>query len=1307
MAWDPKRPEEEGEGNYIRRRAYAWSLGKGINGQPLVPPSTGDTVAYSTNTSAGTGPGHNLRVTNGIVTQWWCTEGASTTLNDSSLLTVETDLGWVTAQGGQWSQDAAKSNRWYLNLSGGGKADNLASSEIFTSVTGAAEKGLTVEAWFKPTAAAGADNPGPGRILSFSNPSDPTHDINFMLGHGSWTGAGYANTNYHGRIRIGDNTTHIWSGDGVATTNLQHVVMTCEFLAADANNSDRAEVKLYVDNVLKTTVTPNVPSPDLFYDWTDQAKIVLGAEHDNSRKANGGYYLGAVYDRALNSGEVGENYTEGVVSITNAYLTGNTAYIYGEPESIIGGETKTLTIGINGSRIGNVTCTLDASAPGMTEGVDFVLSTSTVVVAKSSIGESFTLSCSPALSADVNIGVALTAATGSNTISPVAGNVDLVTIPAISKTIKPELKIAMDNDPQHMVGGVGFGNIQAWRVAKSRPYYENIDFHFSGIQASGNLADYYFLSGGSTAGFSAPYQPSPATTGPNNTEWKLINGPAVSLSSYSGPMTITVDGTVIENANIINQGPVNVKASNVIIRNCKIISDTSFYNINSQFDECSNLLIEDCEFSGIGTFTTSNGTLTTNSALVNLHKGTMRRCNLHDCAADLLKVKDDCTVELNYFHNMSDTNPTVVVGAPHADASQGRGGTANLLMRWNYFDIPSGQNIPSTPGGYTRIHSAAAIIQAKGSIGNCDPVINCIIDSNWIRGGSNALVLTAVHNDWQGWVINNKFSGRYSDWNNNDVLPDYVNWLLQNSESNGFTTDIVAFNNRLEDGNLAPTNASYNNTYGSNNTGFIDNVTEPPVIPGYDMVGVENKIDFSAGIHLGFGPDEEVKTVPITCSAGATGGVFAADDSLTGYIISGSIQTGSLALCSLSVVSSLSSNEIIFDPPPLPGIGNNPFDSANVMTTPVNNPGVIQVGETSSTTGPRSATTDWAGTMPRYVDPGAATHSYDIEVPVGGLTVSGYLFTSIKIKTHNPLTFKDCSFSGQTDYHANVTPPANSYVVWDDNTSDLTHNGMIDFEYCDFLGAKTKTMLSRFRRLYKCRFDHTKGGYLNFRTAPAYRIDNCWFGPNMNIEDNAALNGSNGQYSPGQFSPHSDVFQIYLAHVGTIAVNNCTFETRMSVWGDGTTNPDHHRGSSPNRIFMIGGSATAMGDIREIYWNNCIFHGSGNYLFGVKSQTLVQTPRDFYFTNCKMGTGTSSRYFSWGTGPTNTTVHATGNTWLETGTRWVKLPPEALAAGQTTNLGRDTLDVNVLLAGPDYINFGQTGLNKSGLSAWSKRATPI
>ena len=1297
MVWNPKYPRKEGPGPPLTQLNRAWSLRK----QNIVADSVKNTV-QSSNNANGVGPGHNLRVTAGLIGQWWCDAGLGTLLQDSSYLTTETNLTWDTAQGGQWSQDVSLSNRWYLNLSGGGKADNLASNELFDSITGATEKGLTVEAWIKPTTAAGADNPGPGRILSFSNPSDPTHDINFMLGHGSWAGAGYANTNYHGRVRIEGDTEHIWSGDGIATTNLQHVVMTCKFLAADTNNSDRVELKMYVDNVLKATTTTDVSSPDIFADWASSAKVVLGAEHDNTRKANGGYYLVAVYDRALTAGEVGENYTEGVVSVSNAYLTGNRAYLYDEPDSIIGGETKTITIGINGSRIGNVTCDLAASAPGMTEGVDFVLDNSTVVVAKNSVSVDVSLSCSPALSADVNIGVAITGATGSNTISPPGANVDLVTIPAISKTIKPELKIAMDNDPQHMVGGVGFGNMQAWRVTKSRPYHENVEFYFSATEDVANLASYYFVSGGSTGGFSAPYMPTSATTGPNNTVWQAINGAPVVLSSYVGGSVITVDGTVLENM-IINTN-LNIKANNVTIRNCLITPGNSSYGINNVTWGATGTLIEDCYVGG-----TRTGDFTSNplSASILGRNIVIRRCECAETGGDGVKLIENSVLESCYIHDLADT----ISGDPgaHSDAVQIQGGN-NIVIRWNNFYMPihEGPWGPNGPYGSPHSHTPPAAHQSNVCTitqAQFSDIYDLIFDSNWFVGGGYC-IFTGNHGYGNAmydiYYIYNKFSR--DTVNENGGGEEIVRAGYLNSSYDPGSWDIRYGNTffRLDgtpDGTPATTDVAATNP--------MDNVIEPPVIPGYD-VGVEERVDLSTGIKIEFDPYEETRRVLLTCSAGDTGGVFAADDSITGYLISGSVGTGVDAGDSLTVCSTLSSNEIIFTVPPLPGLGgNDPFTSDTVLTTPVNNPDIIQVGETSATTGPRVAVTDWVGAMPRYVDLGTASKSYDIEVPPGGLMVSGHKFTSIKLRTNNPLTFVDCQFSGQTDYHANVTPPAASYVVWDGNYTGDTLNDKVDFEYCDFRGGSSATLLSRFRRLYKCRLNHNKSKVVSLRSSVAYRIDNCWFGPDVNIED-SALNGNNGTYSPSQgFNPHGELLQIIRNSVDTVVINHTTFDTRSAYWSDSTVNPDHHRGATPSAVFQIAGNSTTPANWKSIHFNNCIFHGAGHYLFYNKSQTLVpNVDRNMYFIGCKFGTGTKSGFISHGTG-SPMTVNAKNNTWLETGTKAVKLPPEAIAAGTVTNNGLNVVTINDLLEGVDSIPFHRDGLNESGLSAWSKRSTPI
>src|SRR4051794_5253077 len=77
--------------------------------------------------------------------------------------------------------------------------------------------------------------------------------------------------------------------------------------------------------------------------------------------------------------------------------------------------------------------------------------------------------------------------------------------------------------------------------------------------------------------------------------------PGVTLANYTGPMTITTDGTVIENK--IFNGSLTVKAANVTIKNC-IIQNFGTWGIEGE--KSPNLHVEYCDIIGPGTSGLSN-----------------------------------------------------------------------------------------------------------------------------------------------------------------------------------------------------------------------------------------------------------------------------------------------------------------------------------------------------------------------------------------------------------------------------------------------------------------------------------------------------------------------------------------------------------------------------------------------------------------------------------------------------------------------------------------------------------------------------
>jgi len=184
----------------------------------------------------------------------------------------------------------------------------------------------------------------------------------------------------------------------------------------------------------------------------------------------------------------------------------------------------------------------------------------------------------------------------------------------------------------------------------------------------------------------------------------------VMSSSFAG-ITITQDGTIIENQYI--SGQVNVKAHNVIIRNCELDGGgTSLYGVSSKYYDSNGqpykgTLIENCHIHDYGV-----GVLA--------HYTTIRRCNIHDSQTDAIKARDGCLIERNWCHHLGKK-----VGA-HADCVQIRGGS-NIIIRYNHFDIPISQTGGS--GGYKS--NACLMIQPE-----VEPISNVFIHDNVMEGGN-------------------------------------------------------------------------------------------------------------------------------------------------------------------------------------------------------------------------------------------------------------------------------------------------------------------------------------------------------------------------------------------------------------------------------------------------------------------------------------------------------------------------------------------------------------------------------------------
>ena len=137
------------------------------------------------------------------------------------------------------------------------------------------------------------------------------------------------------------------------------------------------------------------------------------------------------------------------------------------------------------------------------------------------------------------------------------------------------------------------------------------------------------------------------------------------LTPYTGPSTISVDGTVLENMEF--DGQINIEANNVTIRNCLSIVPRNGPLNNFRINSGSNILIEDCEMRGAR-----------NSAVFGANF-TVRGSHIWDMGADGFKPFGNVVIENNYVERLH------YVEDAHADIIQMRNGDG-LIVRGNNFE---------------------------------------------------------------------------------------------------------------------------------------------------------------------------------------------------------------------------------------------------------------------------------------------------------------------------------------------------------------------------------------------------------------------------------------------------------------------------------------------------------------------------------------------------------------------------------------------------------------------------------------------
>ncbi|WP_238017043.1 hypothetical protein KZZ52_06090 [Dactylosporangium sp. AC04546] len=198
----------------------------------------------------------------------------------------------------------------------------------------------------------------------------------------------------------------------------------------------------------------------------------------------------------------------------------------------------------------------------------------------------------------------------------------------------------------------------------------------------------------------------------------------VTLTPYTGPMTITVAGTVIDGKDI--NGHLEIKAKNVTIRNSRI--RVANVQAVTSTDDNANLRIEDTEIDGQGKDASTGGI-----ALIGRTGFTLLRVNAHG-SGDILRIDGTGTVQDSWLHD-----PNGVGSAQHNDVIQ------------------------STNAKYIRIlhnrlenqHTQTSCILLKADIGSISDVV---VDSNLMNGGGYSFYwYDANYKITNGRVTNNKF----------------------------------------------------------------------------------------------------------------------------------------------------------------------------------------------------------------------------------------------------------------------------------------------------------------------------------------------------------------------------------------------------------------------------------------------------------------------------------------------------------------------------------------------------------------------
>lgn len=213
-------------------------------------------------------------------------------------------------------------------------------------------------------------------------------------------------------------------------------------------------------------------------------------------------------------------------------------------------------------------------------------------------------------------------------------------------------------------------------TASAGVYNYSLGFPTQSYASSNYYADVLFAPSGSsnptTTGASTT-SPKPTSTSPTTSAPASSTKPGPSntgvpagttLTTYTGPLTITTDGTVIDSKDI--KGALIIRAKNVTIRNSKIHDDMS-------------------AVAGINVQDSGSATIT-DSEIYNFQVGivynnfTATRLNMHDISFDGIKMGSNATIQNSWLHSPKPSSDA------HWDGIQVQAGVINTLIKGNFID---------------------------------------------------------------------------------------------------------------------------------------------------------------------------------------------------------------------------------------------------------------------------------------------------------------------------------------------------------------------------------------------------------------------------------------------------------------------------------------------------------------------------------------------------------------------------------------------------------------------------------------------